>query len=273
MVRDIYIKEYVPRSWFHPKGVYKTVGRIKDRLPDVSRCLFATFTIDRQSFIEKGMGPSEAFDLTRDRVRKVFFKLRKGVKWEGKVYRITSPYCTKVEFHDDEDGWPHYHLIWLTKRFVPVDMLKALWSFGRTNLQRISNEDFDYLLKYVCKNGRVPEWLKDRDKIRIFQPSRGFLKPIPKKEKKASPNNPEKRIKRTHSIGERLDKWGKTALVVTEKPKGRKPTIMEMSLEEEFKTLYDRLVYSIALDGRYLGNGKIQITTKEEIYPWINPPK
>ena len=268
-MKDTYIKEYVPRSWFHPKGVLKVVARIKDRLPDVSRCLFATFTIDRQAFIEKGMGPSEAFDRTRDRVRKVFFKLRNGVKWEGKLYCITSPYCTKVEFHDDEEGWPHYHLIWLTRRFVPVEMLKALWSFGRTNLQRISNEDFDYLLKYVCKNGRVPEWVKGRDKIRIFQSSRGFLKPSPQKKKQEPPTNPKKRKKRTHSIGERLDKWAKTALVVTEKPKGGKPTIMEMPLEEEFKTLYDRLVYSIALDGRYLGDGKIKITKLEDIVPWI----
>jgi hypothetical protein len=114
----------------------------------------------------------------------------------------------------------------------------------------------------------VPEWLKDRDKIRIFQPSRGFLKPLPQKEKKELPNNPKKRIKRTHSIGERLDKWAKTALVVTEKPKGRKPTIMEMPLEEDYKTLFDRLVYAIALDGRYLGDGKIKINNMEDIIQW-----
>ena len=40
---------------------------------------------------------------------------------------------------------------------------------------------------------------------------------------------------------------------------------MEMPLEEEFKTLYDRLVYSIALDGRYLGDGKIKINKMENI--------
>ena len=89
-----------------------------------------------------------------------------------------------------------------------------------------------------------------------------------KKEKKELPNNPKNRIKRTHSIGERLDKWGKTALVVKEKPKGRKPTIMEMPLEEEFKTLYDRHIHAIALDGRYLGDGKIKIKKMEDIVQW-----
>jgi len=268
-VRTVYLKEYVPRTWFHPKGVHKVVARYKDRMPNVAGCLFATFTLDRLQFIEQGMGPGEAFEQTRAHVRKIFYRLRKGVEWKGKEYSVASPYCTKVEFHDDEEGWPHFHVIWLTRRFVPAELLGELWGFGRTNLKRISNQDFEYLMKYVCKSGRVPEWVEDREKIRIFQSSRGFLKPSPQKKKQEPPTNPKKRKKRTHSIGERLDKWAKTALVVTEKPKGGKPTILEMPLEEEFKTLYDRLVYSIALDGRYLGDGKIKITKLEDIVPWI----
>ncbi|MGB0412980.1 MAG: rolling circle replication-associated protein, partial [Coraliomargarita sp.] len=172
-----YIKEYVPCSWFHPKGIYKVLKRFWHRLPNVSGCLFATFTIDREAMRRQGYGPSEAFDITRDRVRKMFYELRKGVEWEGKLYKIDAEYCTKVEFHDDEEGWPHFHVIWLTRRFVPAQMLSELWGFGRTNVKRIKNEDFHYLLKYVCKSGSIPEWVQKRQRLRIFQPSRGFLLP------------------------------------------------------------------------------------------------
>ena len=33
-MRARFIKEFVPRSWFHPKGIYKVVERLKNRLPD-----------------------------------------------------------------------------------------------------------------------------------------------------------------------------------------------------------------------------------------------
>ena len=142
-----FIKEFVPRSWFHPKGVYKVVERLKDRLPNVNGSLFATFTLDRTYFQMNEIGPSEAFDLSRSHIRKVFYKLRKGIKWEDKLYKIQSPYCTKVEFHDDEEGWPHFHIIWLTKRFIPAELIASLWGYGRTNVKRITNTEFNYLLK------------------------------------------------------------------------------------------------------------------------------
>ena len=124
-------------------------------------------------------------------------------------------------------------------------------------------------MKYVCKSGRVPEWVEDREKIRIFQPSRGFLKPIPKKESKTKPSKRKKRPLRISTIRERLERWSRTALVITEASKGKKSTISELPLDEDFKTLYDRLVYSIALDGRYLGDGKIKINNMENISEWI----
>ena len=89
-MRARFIKEFVPRSWFHPKGVYKVVERLKDRLPDVNGSLFATFTLDRTYFQNNEIGPSEAFDLSRSHIRKVFYKLRKGVNWEDKFYKIKS---------------------------------------------------------------------------------------------------------------------------------------------------------------------------------------
>ena len=46
------LKEYIPTSWFHPKGVYKVNQRLKGRLPNVNGCLFATLTLDRNYYIE-----------------------------------------------------------------------------------------------------------------------------------------------------------------------------------------------------------------------------
>ena len=265
------IKEFVPRSWFHPKGVYKVVERLKDRLPNVNGSLFATFTLDRTYFQMNEIGPSEAFDLSRSHIRKVFYKLRKGIIWEDKLYKTQSPYCTKVEFHDDEEGWPHFHIIWLTKRFIPAELIASLWGYGRTNVKRITNTEFNYLLKYVCKSDSVPSWVGEKKLVRIFQSSKGFLKPIEKPKKEKNPN-PIQRPKRTfQTIKERMEKYRKMALLIDERFSDRGKMYRQIELNDEFLILLDRLVYPIAQDGRYLGDGKIKIKYRKDLYPWINP--
>ncbi len=263
-----YIKEFIPNSWFHPKGIAKVLKRFWHRLPNVSGCLFATLTIDREAMRSQGYGPSESFDITRDRVRKMFYELRRGVRWKGRLYRIDAEYCTKVEFHEDEEGWPHYHVVWLTKRFVPAQLMAHLWGYGRTNVKRIRNEDFQYLLKYVCKSGKVPEWVQDRTRMRILQPSRGFLTPDPDKRSQTNATS-EPRTRRTTTIRERLVKWQQLALIVTELGAGAQKRVRELRLFDSFKSILDRLVLAVALDGRYLGDGKVKIEKEEHIYPWI----
>ena len=266
-----YIKEFVPCSWFHPKGIFKVLKRIWPRLPNVAGCLFVTFTIDRAAMRAKGYGPGEAFDETRQRIRKIYYKLRKGVHWKGKFYQIKAPYCVKVEFHADEEGWPHFHVIWLTRRYVPAELVAALWGYGRTNVKRIQNDDFHYLLKYVCKGMDLPEWVKDRNRLRIFQSSRGFLAPDPKaKPDKAPDENPEPRLQRT--IGERVTAWQRSGLLVTEDHAGNIISAREISLRDTFRNLFDHLVYAVALAGRYLGDGKIQLIQRKDIIPWIQNP-
>ena len=213
-------------------------------------------------------GPSEAFDVTRERIRKIYFKLRKGIHWEGKFYQIKNPYCTKVEFHDDEEGWPHFHVIWLTRRFVPVNLIEHLWTYGFADVGRIKNRKFHYLLKYVCKSGKVPEWIKDRKCIRIFQPSRGFL--LPDEEKKLGEQSKEKKPRKSYTLRQRLKKWDRLALDVVEDLKTGAKKCTEMPLRDTFKNLFDHLVYAVALDGRYLGNGIIKITNNKQLNQWIN---
>ena len=84
-----------------------------DRLPDVSGKLFLTFPVDPKLFASE----EAAFETSRDWLRKVFFQLRHDVEHEGKTYTINAPYCIKVECY--ENGWVHYHAIFLTRRFVP----------------------------------------------------------------------------------------------------------------------------------------------------------
>ena len=267
-MRPEVLKEYIPRSWFHPKGVLKVVEKLKPRLPDVNRCLFVTLTLDRAYFHEQWMGPSEAYDVSRQHIRKIFYKLRKGVKWEGKTYQVKAPYCTKVEFHDDTEGWPHFHLIWLTRKYVPAELLSSLWGFGRVNLKRITNSKFNYILKYVCKSGHVPKWVRRRKAIRIFQSGKGFLTKTEKA--KASVNRSGTKGRRlSTTIGERIDNFGKTALIIEDRFLDRPVKYRQLQLKDDFNILLDRLVYSIAQDGRYLGDGKIQLIREEDFYQWI----
>ena len=260
------LKEYIPTSWFHPKGVYKVNQRLKSRLPNVNGCLFATLTLDRNHYIENWINPNEAFEESRYKIRKVFYKLRKGVNWEGKHFKIKAPYCVKVEFHDDDEGWPHFHIIWKTKRFVPCDLIEKLWGLGRINVKRITNSEFNYILKYVCKSGRIPNWVKRRSQIRIFQSSKGFLQSLDKK--KPVSKTTTSSLQRTSNIRQRLNKWKSQGLVIRYDNLGQ-TSFKQVLLKDEFRILLDRLVYSIAQDGRYLGDGKIKINKLGDYNQWI----
>lgn len=255
------LKRFTPRSWFHPVGVLKVLDRIWDRLPDVEGRLFLTFTIDPKLFVDE----ASAFEHSRAHLRRVFHQLRQGVRHDGKRHVIDAPYCVKVEFH--ESGWVHYHVIFLTRRFVPAELLDTLWGFGRVNVQRIKNADFHYLLKYVTKAGDLPDWVTTRKRLRVFQSSRGFLKPLPAVQlKEATPAElPKKRA--SYTIAERLDRWSRTALLIT----GTR--VRTLLFQQPFQELFDQLVLPVALAGRYRGNGEIVITTNQQLIVWVKPQK
>ncbi|WP_269537363.1 rolling circle replication-associated protein [Cerasicoccus fimbriatus] len=248
------LSEFIPKSWFHPRGIYKVIADITPRLPDVSGSLFLTFTINLVEF----SSPESAFDYARKRLRKLFYKLRKGVKWDGKRYQLDSPYCVKVEFH--ENGWPHFHVIFLTKRYLPSALLNHLWGMGRTNVKRISNEDFNYLLKYVTKGGDIPEWVLKKERIRIFQTSKDFYA-VPRKQyppkskrdsKEANADQPE-----ALTIEQRLVKWEHKVVF-----HDMNDCFATYDLTMPYQQLLGEIVFNIALAGRYLGRGQIKITSE-----------
>ncbi len=262
------LSRFCPASWHHPQGIHKIFRRLQPRLPEVSGSLFVTLTHDRTQFA----GPAAAYNAGRPHIRKVMHSLRKGIRWGGKFYQITDPYCVKLEFHNDEDGWPHYHLIILTRRFLPVELLYEIWGYGRCNVRRISNDDFHYLLKYVAKSGEYPAWVRTRQRLRVFQPSHGFMKPMinPKQAPQQCAEDAEvtalKPKRASFTIGERLHHWARMALL---KYDGKFRTLI-MALP--FQELFDVLILSIAEAKRYLGNGFIKINHRKQLIPWtLNP--
>ena len=249
------IKEFIPASWFHPHGVYKVLAKLWPRLPDVSGMLFLTFTLDPKQYADEEAG----FVDSRDWLRKVFFQLRHGIKYQGTIYIIDAPYCIKVEFH--ESGWVHYHAIFLTRRFLPKELLAELWGLGWVTVARISNEDFYYLLKYVSKPQDIPSWVFKRNRLRVFQSTKGFLKPLPPEPKMISLKEPRKRA--SYTMDERFFRWACMAVL---RQNGKARTIR---FRVPYREIFDHLVLDAARDGRYLGNGNIIINRKEGIILWL----
>ena len=248
------IKEFIPASWFHPVGIFKVLARFWDRLPDVSGKLFLTFTLDPKNYASEEV----AFEDSRDWLRKVFFQLRNGVEHEGKTYTIDAPYCIKVEFH--ESGWVHYHAIFLTHRFLPKELLAALWDRGWVTVQRITTDEFNYLLSYVTRPDDLPAWVLKRKRLRVFQTTKGFLKPLPPKPKAISLKEPHKRA--SYTMDERFWRWACMGVV----RKNRKARTVKFQIP--YRELFDQLVLSAALEGRYKGNGEI-IINRKEVNLWI----
>jgi hypothetical protein len=252
------LRPYHPTSWFHPVGIWKVLARLKPRLPDVGGKLFLTFTINPALFAD----PAGAFEHARDRLRRIFYRLRQGVEWEGKRYVIDAPYCVKVEFH--ANGWAHFHVVFLTRRYLPGGLLNELWGLGRTNVRRITNHKFHYLLKYVTKGGGLPAWVLGRSRLRVFQSSRGFYL-VQAEAKPAGESTPTGRKRKTGTIGERLARWGKTALL----QRGEK--FRQVILGAPFMELLAEFIFPVALERRYLGNGRVLINDISELIPWIIP--
>lgn len=253
------IKEFIPASWFHPLGIFKVLARFWDRLPDVSGKLFLTLTLDPKNYANE----ETAFEDSREWMRKVFYQLRQGVEHEGKIYTIDAPYCVKVEFH--ESGWVHYHVIFLTRRFLPKELLAELWGLGWVKVQRITNTDFHYLLKYVTKAEELPEWVLKRKRLRVFQSTKGFLKPLPEKPKVIDvlDSLKPKQHRASYTMDERFWRWACMAVI---RQNGNARTVR---FQIPYREIFDHLVLSAALDGRYKGSGEIIINRKEGLTLWL----
>lgn len=260
------MKPFVPISWLHDRGRYRVLERLIPKLPDVSGDLFLTLTVDPKLFGHDG---EAAHAKARPKIRKILARLRKGVKWEGKTWRINAAYCTKVEFLEE---FAHYHLVFRTRRYLAKGLLEKLWGLGFVHVERISNEDFHYLLKYVVKdNGPLPEWVLSLNRIRIFQASPGFYRAPVEDE---DPDNDTEELERKErkgteptTIGERLAKWECTVIY------RQGVHFSSFVLSAPFREIFEQIIFPIALEGRYLGQNVIAITEPKQLEPWLNYKK
>lgn len=258
---DAVLTEYTPDSWFHDKGAFKAKKRVLSRFPEISGNLLITLTVNPNLF----KNPSSAFDYSRDRIRRVFYHLRKGVYWKGKFYQLNAPYWVKVEFHKNE--FSHFHIVFLTNRFLPGELINHLWKIGRTNIKRIDLKGINYLLKYITKNGELPNWVKERKRLRITQASKGFYIELEQKKKESIDSIQKRQLKdNSLTIGERMEKWKRIAVFQNGK------RFRQISLFIPFREILGRNLVSIAQQGRYLGNGMVKINKTEDIILWLIKP-
>jgi hypothetical protein len=156
---------------------------------------------------------------------------------------------TKLELHepDKEDGqvYPHWHLLVDWKRQVDFGAVSKMWRMGRVNVQRVEDEGFDYVFKYVAKSvEEFPEWLNKRRVVRAWSASKGFFlnrPPVAKKEAEldAIELRPAESLddyvevapgvfardvdaerNESPTLGERVEKWGRTVQITQEQPDG-----------------------------------------------------
>jgi hypothetical protein len=173
---------YSSESWFTESG-----ARIKRRrleragLPDFTNWRFITLTLAGRQ-----VSPLEAYRHGKARIRRFLARLRLAL---GRKFL----WCWKLEFHHDDDGYPHWHLLIEYKLPIPEAMLSELenwWGLGRVNVRRVKRSDIHYVFKYVAKGAdSVPEWVaRYRGTLRVFQASKGFYQQ--RKARKAARKEP-----------------------------------------------------------------------------------
>ena len=178
---------------------------------------------------------------------------------------VNAPYAVKVEFH--KNGWAHFHVVFLSRSYLPGGLLNALWGLGRTNARRIGNQRFRYLLKYVTKGGGLPEWVLGRRRLRVLQSSRGFLLPS----SGAYPGHPSaehsttthSKTRKVSNLGDRLMRWRRTATLEFGK------RFRQVTLAAPFFDIVANLIFPAAMEGRYQGGGRFQINDTQQLLSWI----
>jgi hypothetical protein len=113
----------------------------------------------------------------------------------------------------------------------------------------------------VTKPDELPAWVLKRKRLRVFQTTKGFLKPLPPEPKTISLKEPRKRA--SYTMDERFWRWACMAVL---RQNGKARTVR---FQMPYREIFDQLVLSAALAGRYKGSGEIIIDRREVLNPWI----
>lgn len=141
-----------------------------------------------------------------------------------------------------------------------------MWGLGWVTVQRTTNADFHYLLKYVTKPDDLPGWLQKRKRLRVFQSTKGFLKPLeqPKRAAKAEIDSEKpKEPRASYTIDERFWRWACMGVIRLN------GTARTVQFRMPYREIFDHLVLSAALDGRHKGSGEIIVPRKEGLASWV----
>lgn len=204
------IRNVQPANWITEQGVWKKQKALEPRMPYIRQARFITLTLDPKRY----KNSEDAYEVGKRHLRQFFYDLDRLLGVEER-----TPYCWKLEFH--ENGYPHWHIIFLHYKKLPYELVNQAWGKGRTDVQMIKHTDFRYLFKYAAKTvSHIPPWALERKQIRFFQTSKGFLMP----DAKASPrlNNTEKELvdeirgmqeayqRKESTLGQRIERWIRT---------------------------------------------------------------
>lgn len=260
LLMKIRVKQFVPKSWFHPLGALNLARELEPRMPSLRNAVAVTLTVDRAPYPDP------------------FFAYLDGTKRSGDMietfrrrYGPTEYFCG-LEFHDDEEGWPHWHMIILRRGTYPMQEIRDLWGRGHVYLQRIKSETFRYFIKYIVKDLDAPEWVRECKRIRRVRFSRGFLVALCRDVIRTRKGL----CRMSRTIGERIDAWRKTASVSCSDG-----THWQMRILQEWQDLIqdtiDDLVAIKAYSGRGvveldLNNRKHQLWIRKHLNPDSPPP-
>ena len=100
-----------------------------------------------------------------------------------------------------------------------------------------------------------------RKRLRVFQSTKGFLKPLPPQPKTISLKEPCKRA--SYTMDERFWRWACMGVL---RQNGKART---MKFRMPYREIFDQLVLSAAREGRYKGSGEIIINRKEGLTLWL----
>lgn len=264
------LKPFTANSWLHPVGARRKAKELMERMPNLRGCLAVTLTFDPERFED----PGEAFEKGNDRIRRIKDRLKKGIPWEGETIRVKFEYLRKLEFH--KSGWPHFHVILKTRRYIDVMLLNHLWGYGLVKVQKIQGKTYPYFFKYLTKSlGDIPEWVRIRPSLRPMQSSRNFFpKKTPRKkteeellrERERRDWNESKSYypREKTTIGERLEKWERMGMFQSEN--GHYTPIELIRSYNDFTRDH---VMKYATEGKYLGRKQFAIESTTEILQWM----
>ena len=249
------VKEYYPRSWFHPVGAAILCKEYSARTPNLCNAVTITFTIDRTKF----KNPLEAWVAGVQRTADFMeaFQAKHG----------HTEYFIGLEFHKEEvdgEAWPHWHAILLRRGTYDKEWITKQWGYGWTDVRRIRDKTLDYFLKYVTKcYEAVPDWVLPLNRIRRVRYSRHFLQAVVAEEvATASGRKTGPRAQRT--IGERLADWASRVTVKC----GDK--VRSAQTRQPWKQLLRQEIGAILKLQAYEGFGVLAVeTTNPEQIIWI----